>query len=46
MVEEFRGGGRVVSGHRGHWGTPANVLIIHEAGHRQCLGEHRAWRPE
>lgn len=47
-VEELGrgGGGRVVSGRRGHWGTPANVLIVREAGDRQGLGEHKAGRPE
>lgn len=32
MVGEMGGGGRIVSGHRGPWGTLANALIVSEAG--------------
>lgn len=32
VVEGIGGGGRIVSGHRGPWGTLANALIVREAG--------------
>lgn len=41
VVGELGDGGRVVSGHRGHWGTPANVLMVREVGDRQGLGRTR-----